>query len=324
VKILITGAAGLIGGNLARILTESGHEVVGLDIRVPAPSSVLSDVVDNVNFVVGDVGDTALVNRIVMGERVTHIMHAAAIAADQADAQPLQAIRVNINGTFNVLEAGRLFGLERVVVLSSSSVNGNHAGRPLDQPLTEADMDMPYGGMYPVHKLANEGQVQVFRRQYALSAVAIRPSRVWGPGYARFDLPIPVAMLVRDAMEGKDIDWPSGADIRMDITYVRDLCEGLVQALSVDSIPSPVYTLSSGRLVSVMEIVEVIRSVFPSIRISIGPGLDYDRGEVPYIIALKSYNDISLARSELGYDPTYGIEKGIPAYVAWLESRIYI
>jgi nucleoside-diphosphate-sugar epimerase len=91
-------------------------------------------VLEDVDFVVGDVADGALINFVVRCRAITHILHGAAIVADQADVQPIGAIRVNIEGTLNTLEAARLFDLERVVVISSSSVNGTHAGHPLKTP----------------------------------------------------------------------------------------------------------------------------------------------------------------------------------------------
>jgi nucleoside-diphosphate-sugar epimerase len=322
--VLITGAAGLIGSNVARTLIEQGEQVVGVDIRRPTETSVLAEVLDKMEFLVGDISDSVFVYNIIRSRKVDRILHGAAIVAEQADLYPIQAIRVNLQGTVTMLEAARIFPVKRVVVLSSSSVNGVHASRDLEDALTETDMDMPYGSMYPVHKLAQEGQVQVYRKLHGVSAVALRPSRVWGPGYARFDLPLPIELLIRDAVEGKDIVWPSGADIRMDVTYVRDLCQGIIQALTVNEVPSPVYTLSGGTLVSVTDVIDALRAQFPKLTIEVGPGLEWARGDIPYTIALKPMNDISRARNELGYRTEYGLEKGIPAYLAWLGQRFYI
>lgn len=328
-SILVTGIGGHIGSNVARMLMEAGNEVVGVDVVAPGPHSVIAGFAGKLTLVQGSVTDLAFLLNVVRERRVESVLHTAVIQAEHADARPLEAIRVNIEGTLNVLEAARIAGLRRVVCCSSSAAAGEHRGRPLPKSLKESDIDWPFPSVYALTKHTNEGQVHLYRRLYGVDAMACRPARVWGPGYNRWDLAPPVELLVRNAVAGKPILLQEGGDTLLDYTYVKDLAAGLIRALKVGSTKSAVFNLSGGRLVSLFEIAAVLRTVFPDQAIEVGPGqVDLSSlrsaGSGGYRMALRPAFDVSLARAELGYQPEYCIERGIPAYVAWLRNREYL
>lgn len=328
-SILITGIGGHIASNAARMLIEDGETVVGLDVARPGPHTVIGDMAEKFTLAIGSVADLAFLLNVVRDHGVEAIIHAAVVQAEFANARPEEAIRVNIVGTLNVLEAARILKLRKVVCCSSSSVAGEHRGRPLDNPLTETDIDWPYPSMYALTKLANEGQVHLYRTLYGVDAVACRPSRVWGPGYNRWDLAPPIEVLVRDAVAGKPIRLAKGGDTRIDYTFVKDVAGGLIRALRAGRTRSAVFNMSGGKLVSLAEVAGALRHAVPDVPIEIGPG-DLEpaalssSGSAGYRIALRPALDGTAARDELGYRPAYGIDKGIPAYVAWLKARTYL
>jgi nucleoside-diphosphate-sugar epimerase len=81
-------------------------------------------------------------------------------------------------------------------------------------------------------------------------------------------------------------------------------------------------------LVSVFEVIDILRTVYPNVEISVGPGLlaqaDPSGGDRSYQLVLRPNLDISAARKQLGYEPVYAIDRGIPAYAAWLRDGNYL
>ena len=123
-SILVTGIGGHIGSNIARMLMEDNEEVVGFDIAPPGPHTVIAKMADKIPCVCGRIEDLAFVLNTVRAHKVESIVHTAAIIAQYANERPLESVRVNIEGTINVLEAARILNLKRVVCCTSSSVSG--------------------------------------------------------------------------------------------------------------------------------------------------------------------------------------------------------
>lgn len=327
-SILITGIAGHIGSNVARMLIEEGEKVVGVDVARPGPHTVIAGMEDRYSFHAGSVADLSLLLAVMKEHRVGRVLHTAVVQAEFANARPIEAIRVNIEGTQNVIEAAKLLELKKVVCCSSSSAGGEHQGRPLDQAIEERDIDWPVPSIYALTKVSIEGLVALAHRLYGVDAIACRPSRVWGPGYARFDIAPPVELLLHRAMAGEPIRLENGGDTGIDYTYVKDLAKGFIQALRSGKTESTVFNLSTGRLVSLFEVGKVMQQSFPDLEISIGPGeLDmsaFTQGAGrSYRVAVRPALDVSRAKREFGYAPRFGIENGIADYVAWLRDRRY-
>src|SRR6476659_8552018 len=121
--VLVTGAAGHIGSNVARTLLEHGYDVVCFDASIPPPFSVIAASFEQIPHKKG-----SLIN-LVKQYDVDAIVHLAAIMGG-ATSRPLETVKVNVEGTANVLEAGRILGLRRVICTRSS---GAAASYGLDQ-----------------------------------------------------------------------------------------------------------------------------------------------------------------------------------------------
>lgn len=324
--ILVTGLTGHIGSNVIRELVEKGKEVVGVSRRLPGPRSALAGVLDRVTIVTGDISDLAWLLNVIKQYHVEGIIHTAAVPPNATDAIPIQAIRSNIEGTANVLEAARILDLRRVVVCGSASGAGVQRG-DLTRPITEADYQFPGRGIYGTTKLASESLSHNYRESYKVDVVVVRPSCVYGPGFDRVGNQLPIEELVKDTVAGKPIHLDRGGDTAHDYTYVRDMNQALILCYEAKEIKNWVYNIGFGQLRSVSQIVKVLKESFPKLPIKVGPGKmdnDRDHGGPRRWLFERSPNDISRARQDLGYEPRYDIDKAIPAYVAWLQEGKYI
>src|SRR3989304_10412972 len=151
-KVLITGGMGVNGAVTARLLAQDGSRPVLFDNRMDL--TLIGDIKDKVDLVVGDVCDQAALEKIVDDFKVTHIAHLAALMPEPAEANPRLGIRVGVDDTVNVLEVARAKNIKRVVFTSSKAVYGEIGGAyapPAFKPGREEFSKRPAGPLGPPH-----------------------------------------------------------------------------------------------------------------------------------------------------------------------------
>src|SRR3970040_2633163 len=137
-KVLITGGMGVNGAVTAGLSAQDGSRPVLFDNRMDL--TLIGDIEDKVDLVVGDVCDQAALEKIVDDFRVTHIAHLAALMPEPAEANPRLGIKLGVDGTVNVLEVARAKHIKRVVFTSSKEVYGEIFGEyapPTCRPVRE-------------------------------------------------------------------------------------------------------------------------------------------------------------------------------------------
>jgi len=178
--ILITGGGGFIGCHLARDLVDRGQEVVLMDIHLGELPSFLAPYLDQqVKRVQGDMRDLAFLYRVIKECKVDSMIHAASL--HETTGALYTALQVNLDGTIEVLEAARIFGLRRVSFISSVMV---YVLNKSEETLQE-DLNLPWASLGYISgtKKAGEQVCQLYAKEYGMSIPIVRPSDVWGPLY---------------------------------------------------------------------------------------------------------------------------------------------
>lgn len=236
-RVLVTGASGLLGGAVARRLAERGDQVTLLQRR---PSGL------GLPEVLGDVTDPVVVRSAVDGaEAVVHLAAKVDVVGpwSQFDA-------VNVGGTRNVVDAATGLGVQRLVQVSSPSVA--HAGRSLvAAPAAPAD---------PRRARGHYSRSKAIAELLALSAhgpdldvIAVRPHLVWGPGDTQL-----VGRIVARARAGRLAIVGSGAAL-IDTTYIDNTADALVAALDRAPVAGGhAYVVSNGEPRPVADILTAI------------------------------------------------------------------
>ena len=170
-RVFVTGAAGFIGGNLARRLIASGAQVVALE-HTPGKAGWLREL--GAEIVQGDLADEALM-RQVAGRDIQIVMHIAAWLRGRPFSNYQ---RINLDATRALAQASAEAGVERFVFTSSISVYGLHGDADVD----ESTPLKPYGDPYGDSKIAGEALLFDIRRTSNLPLVIVRPGMVYGPG----------------------------------------------------------------------------------------------------------------------------------------------
>jgi len=134
-EYLVTGGAGFIGSNIVRHLVGEGRQVRILDNLDTGRRINIEDLLDEVDFIEGDIRDEATAHRAVKG--VSYVIHLAALpSVIRSVNDPIAANQTNINGTLNMLVAARDAQVKRFVFSSSSSVYGNTPTLPKREDMT--------------------------------------------------------------------------------------------------------------------------------------------------------------------------------------------
>jgi len=302
-RVLITGGCGFVGAFTALDLTQAGHAVVCYDRRAER-SDVLQAAGPSVTVVEGDIRDRDRLMAVVAEHRIEGIVHTAAVIGQgEGAASPDWMLDINVGGTVNVLEAARAHGL-RVVYISTATLYGQH---PDLHTLTEDARPEPVG-MYDTTKLMAETLAVGYHKIYGLDVVALRPGYVYGHHTSTGGYFLDVVA------RAEVVDQPVGADLPIDVTYVRDLAQGIVRALTVRPLQSRIFNITGGVLRRRGEVAEIARQLVPGADIRLGPG-------IPPTAHLRGQSDITRARRELGYEPQYTLEQGMAEWLEWLRGR---
>ena len=303
-KLLVTGGAGYIGGTVATLLLEQGHEVVVLDDLSTGHADAVPA---GARFVHGRVHDLAH-DVLTADAGFDGVLHFAAyIAAGDSVGAPGVYWDNNVVGSLRLLDAVRRARVPRLVFSSTANVYGD----PAEVPIPETAATAP-PNPYATSKLAVEfaltgdavghGLAAVSLRYFNAAGALIRPSLQRGERHDPETHLIPNALLValgrREKLQlfGDDYDTPDGTCVR-DYIHVADLATAHLLALTAVS-PGEhrVYNLGSGTGFSNREVVETVRAVTGHpVPVEIAPRRPGD----PAVLVASS----AKARAELGWVP---------------------
>lgn len=313
-RILLTGAAGFIGSNLADRLLDSGHNVLGLDnfndFYDPAIKRAnLARALKHPRFelVEGDLLDAPLLERtfaVFSPERVVHL--AAWAGVRPSIERPGLYQKVNVEGTTNLLERCRLDGVSRFVFASSSSVYGDRLAVPFRETDDVSEPISPYAAT----KRAGELLCYTWHHLFGLHTHCLRFFTVYGP---RQRPEMAIHQFTRRIAQGQPVVLYGDGSTSRDYTYIDDILDGLVA--SIERVEGyRIYNLGESRTVELRRLVELIGEALGE-----QPRIEH-RPTQPGDVT-RTFADISRAAAELGYAPKVPIEVGVRRFVDWYRAQ---
>jgi UDP-glucose 4-epimerase len=314
-RVLVTGGLGAIGSYVVRALAAAGARPVAFSTR--GDTRLVTDLRDRIDVVAGDVLDLPHLLRTLREFDCTRIVHLAALVVPTSQANPLRAVKVNVEGALHVFEAARVLDLRRVVYLSTKGVLGEITGdaaHPTYRPLDEDEPPRP-ADVYSVTKLTVEQLADHYARDHGLDVVGLRLSTTYGPGKGeRHGFAATLTRMVEAAARGAPVHLPRGGEQRDDMVYHADVAQGILRALEVERLEHRLFHLGSGDAMSYAEFAAAVCGAVPGADVSVGPGLD-PFGRRTYCLL-----DIRRAQRELGYAPQFPPDRAIPDYLATIRA----
>ena len=253
-KILVTGGAGFIGSFVvSELLKEDIGEVVIYDNLARGEMHYINEQLGDARckFFKGDLRETDLLDTAMQG--CDYVIHLAAMWLLHCKDYPRTAFDVNIQGTFNVLEACVKNNVKRLVYSSSASVYGD----AVEVPMTE---DHPFNNknFYGATKIACEAMCRAYFDRYNLDYVGLRYMNVYGPHQdqtAAYTGVVPIMLNKIDANESPEINGDGSQ--AYDFIYVEDVARSNVCALKAEATDS-FYNVGSGIQTSIKELCDLI------------------------------------------------------------------
>ena len=313
-EVLVTGAGGFVGSWLARALVERGARVACLLLPGESVGKLGAHGIErDVEIVRGDIVDAGAVDAAVAVHGRDTCFHLAAQAiVGVANASPRRTLESNIQGTWNVLEACRTAGAERIVVASSDKAYG-------DQPVLPYTEEMPLAAVYPYD--ASKACADILARSYAhtfgLPLAVTRMANIYGGADSNDSRIVPGTILA--LLAGRSPEIRSDGTPMRDYMYVDDAVAAfLTLAAKVQSpgIAGEAFNFGTNAPVTVLDLVELIaecsgRDIEPTILASTKLHGEIDR----------QYLDSTKAQRLLGWKPRTSLREGIAKTFAWYAAK---
>jgi UDP-glucose 4-epimerase len=312
-RIFITGGAGFIATTLGRELVEE-NEIIALD-NLHRDALSATDLADHPNFTLhqADVLDAEAVRELAQG--ATHIVHCAAIAGvDTVLASPVRTMRVNLIGTYNVLEAAVATQdtLERLIDFSTSEVFGTHAYNVREGQVSTIGSVGEARWTYAVSKLAGEHMAHAYHDELQVPTVTVRPFNVYGPGQIGGGA---IRAFIEAALAGNDlVVRGDGAQIRA-WCFVDDMVEAVRLCLEHPRAIGQSFNIGNPRsAVTIFDLAQRIK------RLTGCPG-EIVFAPLEYVDVELRIPNVEKAHEEIGFDATVELDDGLERTIAWYRSR---
>jgi len=315
-NVLVTGGAGFIGSHLVGCLLGEGAwrvhvvddfndfydpEVKRRNVEPHAGRGVFK-------LHEADIRDRAALEEVFKGARFDCVVHLAARAGVRPSlAEPVLYAETNINGTLNLLELARAYGVGQFVFGSSSSVYGENEKVPFAEDDKVSEPISPYAAT----KAAGELLCHTYSHLFGLRCIALRFFTVYG---ARQRPDLAIHKFARLISAGRPIPVFGDGTTRRDYTFVDDIIAGVRASMDYAASDYEVFNLGESRTVELRELIGLLEK-------ELGREAIIDRkplqpGDVP-----QTFADISKARRLLGYDPRTPIEEGVRRFVEWFGKE---
>ena len=242
--ILLTGGSGFLG----RFILEELDEIIVLDLREPV----------NGEFEFGSVTSWSDVVRVFRRYEFDGVIHAAAELSVRAEKSPLDAFRTNVEGTLNILEACRMFGVRKVVFVSSHSVYGPRTG----QPPTEFSFRDPTS-FYGATKACSEIIGTYYSYAHGVDFRAVRLPIVVGPFRRGMGASVIFSSFIDDLFAGRKPIITLPPETKLPVLYVRDAARLVARLYRADRVSKPFFN-AGGLALSLKDIIESAKKHFPN------------------------------------------------------------
>lgn len=335
--ILVTGAAGFIGSNLAmRLLMEvKDVKVVGIDsmndyydVHIKEERLRKLQEFEGFNMVYGSIADKAVMDKLFEVHQPKVVVNLAAQAGVRYSiTNPDTYIQSNLIGFYNILEACRYNDVEHLVYASSSSVYGSNKKVPYS---TDDKVDNPVS-LYAATKKSNELMAHAYSKLYNIPSTGLRFFTVYGPA-GRPDMAY--FGFTNKLVKGDTIKIFNYGNCKRDFTYVDDIVEGIMRVMQhapekqngEDGLPIPpykVYNIGNSHPENLLEFVSILQEEL--IRAGVLPE-DYDFEAHKELVAMQpgdvpvTFADTAPLEEDFGYKPATPLRDGLRAFAEWYKA----
>ena len=312
-KMFLTGGAGFIGTALISRLIEDNEIVVydTLQRNALKETNLLNH--PNLTLVQGNVLDGEKLKEAIDGSNV--IIHLAAIAGiDTVRKSPTMTMKVNMVGTYNVLEAAmKLDNVECFIDFSTSEVYGSYAYKLGEGDTTTMGAVGEARWTYAISKLASEHLAHSYHKEFGLPVVSLRPFNIYGPMQVGEGA---IHVFITQALRNEDIQIHGDGDQIRSWCYVDDIVDGILLCLEKKEAIGEVFNIGNPKgTITILSLAQKI--------------VDICESKSKIVFVPKSYVDVEVripsiekAKKILRYKPKIELDEGLKITIDWYGIKI--
>ena len=341
--VLITGAAGFIGANLALVLLQEVENVkiVGIDnmndyydvslkeFRLKQIEELTKKVSGTFSFVKGSIADRKCIDDIFAAERPDVVVNLAAQAGVRYSIEnPDSYVESNLIGFYNILEACRHSydngqkGVAHLVYASSSSVYGSNKKIPY---ATEDKVDNPVS-LYAATKKSNELLAHAYSKLYGIPSTGLRFFTVYGPA-GRPDMAY--FGFTDKLVKNETIKIFNYGNCKRDFTYIDDIVTGVQAVMQCAPLPHEegvkykIYNIGNNKPENLLDFVEILQDELKAAKVL---PEDYDFEAHKEFVGMQpgdveiTYADVSELERDFGFKPSTSLQEGIRRFAQWYHE----
>lgn len=335
-KVLVTGAAGFIGFNVAKKLLERGDDVVGFDnmndyydpALKQARLAVLKDTAvqtqQTFTFIHANLADKAIVDQCFQDHQFDRVIHLAAQAGVRYSLEnPLSYVESNLIGFTNIIEACRYAKTPHLTYASTSSVYGANTTMPFSE---KHGVNHPVQ-FYAATKRANELMAHSYSHLFNLPTTGLRFFTVYGP-WGRPDMAL--FKFTKNIIEDQPIPVFNHGNHTRDFTFISDIVEGVIRSSDQIAQPDPnwdsknpdpstsyapfrIFNIGNNNPVKLIEYIHAIEKALG--KEAILELLPLQPGDVP-----DTFADSIALEQMVGYKPSVSVDDGVKQFVDWYRD----
>lgn len=312
-KVLVTGAAGFVGGNLTALLKSKNIEVSGIDSfssyyspemkRARISDSAISELISDL-----DITSHPKLEELIKAYKPNIVIHLAAqggVRASRTDPSPY--IASNQQGFLNILELSERYGVEKFIYASSSSVYGDQALAPFRE---DAILSAPKS-LYALSKLSNEIVASHFPGR-GMQRIGLRLFTVYGP-WGRPDMAM--FRLLASCRLGEKFQLTANLKVLRDFTFVDDTSQAVLDLMTDkhESDKNEIFNIAGGKPYSLQDLLDVLKAQ------GLEPIIE-KRDQDPLDVNLTHGSTVKLVKVGLTV-PNTSLVDGVRKTIEWMESQ---
>ena len=330
--ILVTGAAGFIGSNLARELLKRGDKIIGIDnlndyydVNLKIERLKELNEYKTFTFIKMDIADKAALDELFNKYNFDVVVNLAAQAGVRYSIiNPDAYVQSNLIGFYNILEECRNHPVNHLVYASSSSVYGSNKKVPYS---TDDKVDNPVS-LYAATKKSNELMAHAYAKLYNIPCTGLRFFTVYGPA-GRPDMAY--FSFTNKLIKGEKIKIFNYGNCKRDFTYIDDIVDGIIKVIDKapskqngeDGLPIPpykIYNIGNNHPANLLDFVNILQEEL--INAKVLPS-DYDFEAHKELVAMQpgdvpvTYADTSALEKDFGFKPSTPLREGLRHFAKW-------
>lgn len=325
-RIALIGGAGFIGHNLALSLKAKGADVHVIDslmvnnlVSIGASENLgptrqlhlalINERLDlmraaDILLHVQDAREYSALSRVLSTIDPQVIVHLAAVShADRSNKDPHSTFDHSLRTLENALDFARN-GVGHFIFLSSSMVYGN-----FPEPSISEDAPCDPLGIYGALKFAGERIVIAYNQVFDLPYTIVRPSALYGERCVSRRVG---QAFIENTLYERGVTISGDGSDRLDFTYIGDLVNGIVKVIENEAARNQCFNLTYGSSRSIKDMLDILLEHFPDVAVSYKPRHK--------LMPVRGTLSVEKARSLIGYEPQYPLEKGYVDYIRWYKD----